>query len=266
MGQAIITDVASGALTAGGVVALAAGPGSTLTVRAYNPPASAKLVKAWADCAEAAYFRVRSPSLSDDTQGIRYALGAGIVDDVIAGPPYQRLLAQDTLTVEASGAAADNIAVALTTLYDDLPGAQMRLHMPGDISGITNFVTTWEVNAAASATVGAFGSTLVTNLYDVSKPDTDYAILGYVTDTQVAAVGVNGAATSNYNLAGPGITDPYKTKRYFADLSLELGVPAIPVFNTASKTAFSVVAADIAASTAANVTLIVAILSQKVTP
>jgi len=199
-------------------------------------------------------------------QGIRYDAAAGIQDDLIAGAPFQTLIPQDTLTVEATGGAAEFDGGLLSTYYSNLPGSQMRLHMPGDLAGNIDFVTTWVVDAAAPATEGNWGNTIITHLYDESKANMDYAVLGYVVDAPVLGVALNGADTSNYNVGGPGVTEPYRTKSYFQDLSLRTGKPCVPVFNTANKGNLNVAVCDVAASTAVHVTLIVAILSHPVTP
>ena len=87
-----------------------------------------------------------------------------------------------------------------------------------------------------------------------------YAVLGYVVDTPVLGVALNGADTSNFNIGGPGVTEPAFTRDYFAALSMKLGKPCIPVFNTANKGNTNVAVCDVAASTTVNVTLIVAIM------
>ena len=266
MGVALICD--AGAVTNPGAVitAVPAGAGSTFTVRNFNISDKAALIGLARGGATKGLVRVHDPNFSDNVQGVRYDLAAGVQGDTIAGPPYQNLVPQDDMIVEVTGGAAEFDGALLSTYYDNLPGSNMRLHMPGDISGITQYVNTWVVDAAASATEGNWANTLVTALYDESRANQDYAILGYVCDTPVLGVAFNGADTSNYNVGGPGLTDPFQTKSYFADLSLRTGKPCIPVFNTANKGNFNVAVVDVAASTAVHVTLIVAILSHTVTP
>ena len=266
MGVALICD--AGAVTNPGatITAVPAGAGSSFTVRNFDLASSARLVGLARGGATKGIVLVKSPNLSDNVQGIRYAVAAGIQDDLIGGPPYQSLIPQDTLTVEVTGGAAEFDGALLSTYYDNLPGANMRLHMPGDISAITKWVTTWEVAAAAPATEGNWNNTLITTTYDESKANTDYAVLGYVVDAPVLGISLIGSDTSNYNVGGPGVDEPFRTKSYFQDLSMKTGKPCIPVFNTANKGNLNIGVVDVAASTTVNVTLIVAILSQSVTP
>ena len=260
MGQLLVCD--AGAVTNPGatITAVPAGAGSTFTVRGTGPTSSQYLVGLARGGATKGLVRVRSPYLSDNVQGIRYAVAAGIQDDLLSRIGVQSLQPQDTLTVEVTGGAAEFDGALLSTYYDDLPGASPKLKMPGDISGAAEYITTWEVSAAASATEGAWASSLITSLYDESKANRWYALLGYVVDTAVLGVALNGADTSNFNIGGPGVTEPYRTKHYFADMSLSLGKPCIPVFNSANKGNTNIAVVDVAASTAVDVTLIVGIM------
>ena len=260
MGQLLVCD--AGAVTNPGatITAVPAGAGSTFTVRGTSASTSQTLVGLARGGATKGLVRVRSPYLSDNVQGIRYAVAAGIQDDLLSRVGVQSLVPQDTLTVEVTGGAAEFDGALLSTYYDDLSGASPKLKMPGDISGAAAYITTWEVAAAAPATEGNWANTLITTTYDESKANSWYAVLGYVVDTAVLGIALNGADTSNFNIGGPGVTEPFRTKHYFADLSLSLGKPCIPVFNSANKGNTNVAVVDVAASTAVNVTLIVAIM------
>ena len=266
MGALLVCD--AGAVTNPGAVitAVPAGAGSTFTVRGTSASTSQALVGLARGGATKGLVRVRSPYLSDNVQGIRYAAAAGIQDDLLSLIGTQNLIPQDTLTVEVTGGAAEFDGALLTTYYDDLSGASPKLKMPGDIAGAAQYLTTWEVASAAPATEGAWGNTIITTLYDESQANRWYAIMGYVVDVPVLGVALNGADTSNFNIGGPGVTEPYRTKAYFADLSMALGKPCIPVFNSANKGNTNVAVVDVAASTAVNVTLVVAVMPQSWQP
>lgn len=266
MGQLLVCDAGAVSDPSTSITAVSPGAGSTFTVRGANNSTTQSLVGLARGGASAGIVRLRSPFLSDNVQGIRYAAAAGIQDDLLDDDGVQWLQPQDTLTVEVTGGSSEYDGALLSTYYDNLSGAQPVLKMPGDISGQAMFKTTWQVNAAASATQGAWANTLITNLYDESKANSWYALLGYVCDVPVLGVALNGSDTSNFNIGGPGVTQPFRTKRYFADLSLKLGKPCIPVFNTANKGNTNVAVVDVAASTAVNVTLIVAIMPKTWSP
>lgn len=260
MGRLLVCDAGAVSDPSTTITAVPAGQGSTFTVRGTNTSTTQQLVGLARGGATKGIVRVRSPYLSDNVQGIRFAAAAGIQDDLLNSYAAQQLIAQDSLVVEVTGGGSEFDGALLSTYYDDLAGAAPTLKMPGDISGSYDYVTTWEVNASAPATEGDWANTIITNLYDVSRANSYYAILGYVVDTPVLGVALNGADTSNFNIGGPGVTEPYRTKNYFADMAWRLGKPAIPVFNTANKGNTNVAVCDVAASTTVNVTLIVAIM------
>jgi hypothetical protein len=187
-----------------------------------------------------------SPYFTDNVQGIRYDVAAGIQDDLIAGPPHQALTAQDTVAVQVTGGGAESDGALLSAYYDDLPGANPVMKMGGDIMGSTDYVATWAV-AAVGGAIGAWGGVAITN-------------------PPVLGVAVQGADTSNFNIGAPGVTQPYRTKSYFLDLSESLGKPCIPLINSANKGNTVVNVVDIAAATAVHVTLIVAILNATYSP
>jgi hypothetical protein len=260
MGRILVCDAGAVSDPSSTITAVPAGQGSSFTVRGTSVSTTQQLVGLARGGVTKGIVRVRSPYLSDNVQGIRFAAAAGVQDGLLSESALQQLIAQDTLTVEVTGGGSEFDGALLSTYYDDLAGAQPTLKMPGDIMGQAAFVTTWEINAAAPSTEGNWANTIITNLYDVSKANSYYAVLGYVVDIPVLGIALNGADTSNFNIGGPGVTEPYFTKNYFADLSYRLGKPCIPVFNTANKGNTNIAVVDVAASTAVNVTLVVAIM------
>jgi hypothetical protein len=267
MGRALVTDVGTVAIAAGPVItAVPAGVGSTFTVRNFALSSTAGLVDMWFKGAAAGMVRVRSPKFADNVQGIRVNCALGLNGFMLNRSTPQFLIPQDTLIVELNGTAAAVDGAALQSYYDDLSGASPTLKSPGDIIGSLEWQDTWVVAITTSATAGTINSTPITTTYDVSQANRWYAVLGYVTDTSILACGVTGADLSNLNVMGPGDIAPYRTSSYFVDLSQELGKPAIPCFNTANKGNTGIVAADNAASTTANVTLIVAIMPESWVP
>ena len=266
MGKLLVCDAGAVSNPSTTITAVTAGSGSTFTVRGTGPAATQSLVGLVRGGATKGLVRVRSPYLSDNVQGIRYAAAAGVQNDLLVGSPAQALIAQDALTVEVTGGASEYDGAMLSTYYDDLPGASPVLKMPGDVVGQAEYVTTWEVAAAASATEGDWANTVITTTYDESKANRWYALLGYVCDVPVMGVALNGADTSNFNIGGPGLTDPYQVKNYFMGLSMTTGKPCIPCFSTANKSNTNIAVVDVAASTAVNVTLVVAIMPATWTP
>ena len=266
MGQLLVCDAGAVSNPGAAITAVPAGAGSTFVVRGTGPVATQQLVGLARGGATKGIVRVRSPYLSDNVQGIRYAAGAGIQYDLLPRVDAQPFVPQDTLVVEVTGGAAEYDGALLSTYYDNLPGASPILKMPADILSTDQYVTTWQVGAVASATPGEWASTLITTTYDVSQANRYYAVLGYVCDVPVLGIAINGVDTANFNVGAPGITLTQFTKRYFIDMSMDLGKPCIPVFNSANKGNTYVNVVDVAASTAVNVTLVVGILPAGWTP
>lgn len=267
MGAALIVDAGAATIAVGPVLTdVTAGAGSTFTVRNTNLSSKVQLLDAFMKGAAVGQLRITSPNLVPVTNGIRIQTPTGLADFLLPGPPFQELIPQDTLDVQADGTAADIYVACLQSWYDDLPGGSPVLKMPGDVAGATDFVFGWPVAAAAPATEGDQASTVITTTVDSSIANRWYALLGYVCDTSVAAVGLKGTDTSQLFVGGPGDTDPVRTRNYFADLAVRSGKPCVPLFNAANKAATNIVVVDNAASTAVNVTMILAQLSKTYQP
>src|SRR6266581_4933619 len=179
----------------------------------------------------------------------------------IPGLAAEQLHPQDTLAVSVAGGAAETDIVILHNYYTDLPGAAARLHSWGDIAGNIAHVKPIRVAVTTSATIGAWADTVITTTENLLKANTDYAVLGYSTNTALGAIGIKGPDTSNLRATGPGATSEFATSNYFAYLSQSPCLPFIPVFNAANANATFVSSCAATASVAAVVELIVAQLS-----
>lgn len=267
MGRALIVDAGVATVGAGPVLtAVTAGQGSTFTVRNSGFTAGIYLLDMWRESAHKGEAQITSPKLVPVSNGIRFQTPTGLADFLLSGPPYQTLTPQDALTVNDNGTAADVDLVAIQSYYEDLPGVSMTLKMPGDIEAATDFIFGWPVAVTSSGTAGAQNSTVITTTVDSSTANVWYAMLGYVVDGTVGCVGLSGVDTSASFIGGPGDTVPKFTARYFADLSNRSGMPCIPLFNAANKANTNIVAIDRSASTAFNVTMVLAQLNANYQP
>jgi hypothetical protein len=267
MGGALIVDAGVATIGAGPVLtAVTAGSGSSFTVRNSAPSSAIWLTDVWQKSAHAGRVEITSPNIVPVTNGIRLQTVTGLADFLFTGPPYQGLIPQDNLTVQSDGTAADVNLVALQSYYTSLPGGSMILKNPGDISGATNFVFGWPVAVTSSGTAGNQNTTAITTTVDSSSASTWYAVLGMLTDVQIACMGISGVDTSQLFIGMPGDTTGYKTNSYFVDKSVETGLPCIPLFNSANKANTNIVVIDNAASTAVNVTMILAQLNGSYQP
>jgi hypothetical protein len=251
-----------GSTLAAGVMAT----GDSAQVRNHPQTAEAKLLAAFYDSVTSTQvWRVRSPLLHDNVQGIRFFPAEDPSAPLL--PPYglQKLYPQDELTFEFTTAAATGKALgALLIYYSQLPGAAARLHSPGDIMGLIKNVKPVVVSVAAAAnTAGIWFDSLLTEDEDLLHANTDYAVLGIVVDVGIACVAIKGIDTGNLRIGVPGTVRPEVTAGWFVDLSMATGLPCIPVINSANAPATNLSIIGSAATGAiTNAQVILAELSQ----
>lgn len=210
--------------------------GDSFSVRNFNPGAGAYLLNTWGQQATAGIVRIRSPRLHDNVQGIRLPNAAATPQPLLPVGMNQILYAQDTLTVEQSGDAADTDCVTWLNYYTDLPGTNARLYHWEEVRArIVQYMAT-EVDITTGGTKGDYGgATTINATFDQFKANTDYAILGYLTNTSVSTIGIKCADFGNLRLGGPGTSQRVETRDWFIDLDKSLPYPCVPVFNAANK-------------------------------
>jgi hypothetical protein len=224
--------------------------GNTLTVRNTDLTTPVALLSLWAFNNGAGAFRVRSPRLHDNQQGIRVQVSA--TTPVPRYPRWgfqQRLIPQDTLTAEITGSVtAGKIEQgALLIYYTNLPGINGRFISSDTLvrRGVNMMGQTVTITTGA---VGGFSGQVAVNSgsgLDQWKANTDYALIGYLVDTNCCALRVQGIDSGNMGVGGPGLaSNPDLTSYWFGWLSTYYGIPVIPVFNAANKFAILVDAAQ----------------------
>lgn len=238
MGAAL--EVISGRVVnpAGTITALTADTGDSFSVRNFDSPGIACLLDAWALGANATggVARITSPRLHDNVQGIRMKWLSATPQPMLPDWFQQPLEAQDNLTLAMSGDAADTDAMSILNYYSDLPGANARLHGWDEIKPQIRNLLGNEITLTTGATKGDYGGAAAVNTnFDLLKANTDYAILGYDTDTSVQTIGIRGPDTSNFRVGGPGSSSRFETRDWFVRLSTYQQLPLIPVFNAANK-------------------------------
>lgn len=254
------------------IVGHAANPSTTFTavtfntgdsgaVRSFPSTNNARLERVVRAGATSGSARILSPRLHDNVRGITFTSPESPTVFMMPQKIGQKVYAQDTLTVQVTGGTAETDLVALSIYYESLPGSDARLHNWGDIAGLITEIKPLEVDVTNSATIGTWTDTVITTTEDLLIANRDYAILGYVTDTSIALVGVKGNETGNLRIAGPGTTATDDTSQFFVDWSDREGTPHIPVVNSANKGSIFVSTADVVASSTPKVQLIMALLS-----
>lgn len=231
-------EVLTGRVTnAGGTLTeVTANTGDSFAVRSFPFEAGAWLEGIWAQSVAAQVVRVRSPRFHDNVQGIRYRTIADTPRNFLSDWSKMRLFPQDELVFETSSGGADTTTAALAVYYNDLPGINARLTTWEQIEPTIESLLTVEVDVAAAATVGDWSAgTTLTNFTDLLKRNVDYAVLGYQSEENVAAVAIRGSDTGNLRVGGPGTTEAIETRDWFVSLTRRMGTPHIPIINAANK-------------------------------
>jgi hypothetical protein len=236
--------------------------GQSSTVRNTDLNSMVKLQDMWAKGATAGVFRIRSPRLHDNVQGIRFQNSAALNYQFLGWYPEEELVPQDQLIAEITGGAAETDAGAFLISYDSLPGSDGNWAHWAQVKPRIEHITTIEVDTTASATVGNWSNgTALNATFDLTWANSWYAILGYVVSASVLAVAIQGPDLGNLKVGGPGNLDLVDTRNYFVLRDTMGDIPAIPIINSANKAGTFVFAVDTVASTAVNVGLVVALLS-----
>lgn len=246
MGLALEMVAAQVTAAAAGGSAMAAVAGDSLTIR--NTPGHVQLVDNWQDVQTAGFFRIVSPLMHDNQVGLRRRTQTGImVGQSFPGLAPQHLYSQDTLALTISGAATagDIESAVLGIWYEDLPGVSGRFIDIDTLQKKGINIYSHELTLAAGTAGGWSGAELITAEFDALKANTDYALLGAQNAVNsTAALGFRAPDWGNLRVAVPGHNnDTYICPAggsYFAELSRRVGLPTIPVFNSANKSSLFV--------------------------
>jgi hypothetical protein len=235
--------------------------GQSGTVRNTDLASKVTLQDIWADGATAGVFRIRSPRLHDNVQGIRFQNAASQRNQLMGWWPEQRLVPQDALVAEITGGGAETDMGAYVIAYDSLPGADGQYAHWAQVQPRIRHIVTVEVATTASATVGNWSAgTAINATFDLTWANSWYAVLGYVVNAAVTCVAIQGPDTGSLKNGGPGSLNYVDTRNFFIQRDTFGGPASIPCFNSANKGGTFVFVADKAASTAVNVGLFVALL------
>lgn len=269
MGVAIDTIgsfITAGATNPKSLAAVTLSGGDSFGIRNFPAGQSAILEQIFFQGTAKTQTRVTSPVMHDNVTGLTVASNETPTNFLLGRFCRQPMQPNDTLTVVSGAGAGTSAIVALSVYYQNLTWANARLHSWGDIVGIIKSIHGMEVDLTTSGTIGTWQDTAVNTTDKQLHANTDYAVLGYETDTALAVIGVKGDETANLRVCGPGAATTFPTTDYFASLSQILGTPHIPVFNANNQSGFFVSTLANTTSVSAKVYLILAELAQSVTP
>lgn len=242
--------------------ALTVNTGDSYTVKNFLN-GRAWILNAWTKEGTIGDLRIRSPLLHEFTQGIR--LRTPLVSKCRPLMPVaydQPLQAQDTLTVEMTGGAAETDSGTLLVYYEDLLGGGAAFISAQEADARVLHIVGLEIAVTSGGTAGQYGGTVaINNSFNILKANTAYALLGYTVDTEMANIGFFGPDTSNLRISMPGSTDAYLTANWFYLLSQGEQLPLIPVINSANAGNTNIDVIDTGTGTSLNVTLLLGQLS-----
>lgn len=238
--------------------------GDSGSVRSFAPTDSCFLERITRAGATAGGVRVLSPLLHDNVRGITFNANDNPTAFTLPKGRGQRVRPQDTLAVSLTGGTAETDLAILSFYYTNLPGADARLKSWADVLPLIANIKPVEVDVTNSATIGNWTDTVITTTENLLKANTDYAVLGFTTDTLQAMVGVKGVETGNLRVCGPGNTRTEDTSYYFVDWSDREGTPHIPIINAANANGIYISTVDTVASSTPKISLTLAEMSSLV--
>ena len=105
------------------------------------------------------------------------------------------------------------------------------------------------VRVSPTSGAGNWGASVALNsVTNLLHANTDYAVLGFTSQTPIAAVGLSGVDTGNLRVGGPVLAAPEHDAYLFADLSDKYNTPLIPVINSNNAGAINIQAAHTASA------------------
>jgi hypothetical protein len=261
----IIEVITGRATNPAALTALTQNTGDSFTVRAFGDGVSPFLENVWTQQATAGFVRIRSPRMHDNVQNLRSVAPATLPRALYPIGMEQVLYATDTLTFEIQGGGAEVDAAAMLIRYDGVSSSMGRFATWPQIKPLIRNWLTVQVDTAGPVTSGDWSpGTNFTNLTDLLKANTFYAVLGYETDAPCLAIAMRGPDTGNFRVGGPGTTEPLETRHWFKNLSDVHGAPHIPVFNSQNKSSTQSFVSRITAAGTVNVTWTLVELSSAV--
>lgn len=217
------------------ITALTPLSGDSFTVRNFAPGSAAWTMSAWGLGATAGIQQIHSPRWHDNVRGVRTKVLASDSRPTWPFGRRQTLQPQDVLVFEQSGGGSETDCGYMLNYYSDLPGADARLIDIAQLNARAVNELTVETTHTSSATAGEWGGSVAINSSSqLLKANTDYAVVGFITDVNTGAVGLTGPDTGNLRCGGSGSNIRTVNREWYLTLTRETGLPCIPVFNAAN--------------------------------
>lgn len=243
LGPALDLQSAQGTAITATISALTAVSGDSLAVKNSPIEKTARILSFWMDVQVAGTGRIRSARLHDNTQGIRFDTIIGDLRPYLPWGVSQRVYANDVLAVDLAGSAVggDLETISWLTYFEDLPGISGRFISPDELKRRAGNLSYVE-NTIATGTAGGYSGAEAINIeFDQYHAGSQYALVGYLCDTEMGAICWKGPDTGNLRVGGPGEeTERELTADWFMRLSVAHNLPLIPVFSAENKAATTI--------------------------
>lgn len=241
--SAVDIVTATGTAISATISALAAVTGDSLAVKNCPIEKMIRILSFWSDVQVAGTGRIRSARLHDNVQGIRFDTIIGDLRPYMPWGTSQRVYPNDVLNVELAGSAVagDLETISLLLWYEDLPGIAAKFIAPDELKRRAGNLSYVE-NTIATGTGGGYtGAEAINVEFDQYHAGSQYALIGYLIDTEQGAVCWRGPDTGNLRVGGPGEeTERELTADWFIRLSNAFNLPLIPVFSAENKAATTI--------------------------
>lgn len=239
-GPALDIVSAQGTAIGATILPLTAVVGDSLAIKNSPIEKNARILQFWCDVQVAGTGRIRSARMHDNVSAIRFDTIIGDVKPLLPWGMSQRVYANDVLNVELAGSAVGGDLETITMLiyYEDLGGISARFIDPTELArrGMNLFYA--ENTIATGAGGGYSGGEAINAEVDQFHAGGQYALVGYLIDTEMGAVAWRGPDTGNLRVGGPGEeTERELTADWFVRLSRAHNLPLIPVISAENKAA-----------------------------
>jgi hypothetical protein len=220
------------------ITALTMNAGDSNLINSFDQPQRGFIVNAWNKSQAVGKAQIRSQRMHDNNNGFRWSTITGAPFPQWPMGNFQEVFSQDSITYEISGSAVAGDFELLSSLiyYSKVAGIAQRLITWQEYYQRKMYDLTIETSITGGVGGGYTGEVNInTSTVFNLKANTDYALTGFLVNTDVQSVVWKGPDTGQTRVGGPGnSTNKEVTREWFVILAKTFDVPFIPVINSAN--------------------------------